>query len=90
LKVPTIWLPARLGDDERGHEAPMPRTVPSTVSMVRPGRVNAPSSASDARSRSPTLRALTAGRTTVQMGYSQPWDGGTKDAWTYSLTVSVR
>ena len=36
-----------------------------------------------------TLRALAAGTTTVSLGYSQPWSGGTKGVWTYRLSVTV-
>jgi predicted secreted protein len=37
-----------------------------------------------------TLHALAAGTTTLSMRYSQPWAGGTKGEWTYSLSVTVR
>ncbi len=36
-----------------------------------------------------TLHALTPGTTTVTVRYSQPWAGGTKGAWTYTLSVTV-
>jgi predicted secreted protein len=37
-----------------------------------------------------TIRGLAAGATTVSIRYSQPWAGGTKGEWTYSLSVTVR
>ncbi len=37
-----------------------------------------------------TLHALAAGTTTLSIPYSQPWAGGTKGEWTYSLSVTVR
>ncbi len=36
-----------------------------------------------------TFHALAAGTTTVSLRYSQPWSGGTKGVWTYSLSVTV-
>jgi len=36
-----------------------------------------------------TVRALAAGTTTLSTRYSQPWAGGTKGAWTYTLSVTV-
>ncbi len=36
-----------------------------------------------------TFEALRAGQTTVDLEYSQPWEGGEKGAWTYVLTVMV-
>jgi predicted secreted protein len=36
-----------------------------------------------------TLRALAAGTTTLLIEYGQPWEGGTKGAWTYRLSVTV-
>jgi predicted secreted protein len=37
-----------------------------------------------------TIHALTAGTTTLTMRYSQPWAGGTKSAWTYTLSLTVK
>lgn len=37
-----------------------------------------------------TLIAGTTGHATVTASYSQPWDGGQKDAWTLTLDVVVR
>jgi predicted secreted protein len=37
-----------------------------------------------------TIRALAAGTTTLTIRYSQPWAGGTKGEWTYSLSVTVQ
>lgn len=37
-----------------------------------------------------TLHALAAGITTLSMRYSQPWAGGTKGEWTYSLSITVK
>ena len=37
-----------------------------------------------------TIHALAAGTTTLSMRYSQPWAGGTKGAWTYSLATTVK
>ena len=34
-----------------------------------------------------TFRITSAGTTTIGLAYSQPWDGGTKQAWTVRLTV---
>lgn len=36
------------------------------------------------------FKALTQGRSTLSMEYSQPWDGGTKGARKFSLTVVVQ
>lgn len=36
-----------------------------------------------------TLRAVAAGTTTLLIQYGQPWEGGTKGAWTYQLSVTV-
>jgi inhibitor of cysteine peptidase len=36
-----------------------------------------------------TFEPLKAGETTVNMEYSQPWEGGEKAAWTFVLTVLV-
>lgn len=36
-----------------------------------------------------TFEALKGGQTTVDLEYSQPWEGGEKDAWTFVLTVMV-
>jgi predicted secreted protein len=36
-----------------------------------------------------TLRAVAAGTTTLVILYGQPWEGGTKGAWTYRLSVTV-
>jgi inhibitor of cysteine peptidase len=37
-----------------------------------------------------TFKAVKAGTTTVSMEYSQPWEGGQKDAFGFFLTVNVR
>ena len=37
-----------------------------------------------------TVRGLAAGTTTLSIRYSQPWAGGTKGEWTYSLSVTVK
>ncbi len=37
-----------------------------------------------------TIHALAAGTTTLSMRYSQPWAGGTKGAWTYTLAITVK
>jgi len=36
-----------------------------------------------------TFEAVEAGTTEVLMAYSQPWEGGEKEEWTYTMTVSV-
>ena len=36
-----------------------------------------------------TFKALKAGKSTISIEYSQPWEGGEKAAWTYVLTVVV-
>lgn len=36
-----------------------------------------------------TLRAVATGTTTLVIEYGQPWEGGTKGAWTYRLSVTV-
>ena len=36
-----------------------------------------------------TFEAVEAGTTEVQMEYSQPWEGGLKAEWTYTMTVTV-
>jgi inhibitor of cysteine peptidase len=37
-----------------------------------------------------TIHAAAVGTATLSISYDQPWDGGTKNAWTYQLTVTVR
>ena len=37
-----------------------------------------------------TFKTLQKGKTTVSMGYSQPWVGGEKGIWTFELTVTVK
>lgn len=37
-----------------------------------------------------TFQALAAGTTTVVTTYGQPWEGGEKDSWTFTATVTVR
>ena len=37
-----------------------------------------------------TFKALKKGSSTISMEYSQPWEGGTKAAETFSLTVVVK
>ena len=37
-----------------------------------------------------TYKALKAGTTTLSMEYSQPWEGGQKDAKSFTLTVVVK
>jgi len=36
-----------------------------------------------------TFQAVEKGTTEVQMEYSQPWEGGLKAEWTYTMTVTV-
>ena len=36
-----------------------------------------------------TFEAVETGTTEVQMEYSQPWEGGLKAEWTYTVTVTV-
>ena len=36
------------------------------------------------------FKALKEGKSTISMEYSQPWEGGTKAAWTFVLTVVVK
>ena len=35
------------------------------------------------------FKTLKKGESTVSFEYSQPWDGGMKNEWTYTLTVTV-
>lgn len=37
-----------------------------------------------------TFRATAAGTTEIRLAYSQPWAGGTKDAWTVRLVIVAR
>jgi len=37
-----------------------------------------------------TFKALKQGVSNTTMEYSQPWEGGTKAAWTFVLTVTVK
>jgi len=37
-----------------------------------------------------TIDAIASGTTTIAMSYSQPWEGGEKGAWTYTLTLTVK
>ncbi|UCD08160.1 MAG: protease inhibitor I42 family protein [Dehalococcoidales bacterium] len=37
-----------------------------------------------------TFRALKKGTTTIQMNYSQSWDGGEKSEWSLVATITVR
>lgn len=36
-----------------------------------------------------TFRALEAGQTTLASTYGQPWEGGIKEEWTFTLAVTV-
>ena len=36
-----------------------------------------------------TFEAVEKGTTEVHMEYSQPWEGGLKEEWTYTITVTV-
>ena len=36
-----------------------------------------------------TFEAVEKGITEVRMEYSQPWEGGSKEEWTYTITVTV-
>jgi predicted secreted protein len=36
-----------------------------------------------------TFKALESGETTIYVEYSQPWDGGEKQEWTFSLAVEI-
>ncbi len=37
-----------------------------------------------------TFEAVEKGTTEVQMEYTQPWEGGLKAEWTYTITVAVK
>ena len=37
-----------------------------------------------------TFEAIEKGNTIINMEYSQPWDGGTKKEWTYTINVVVK
>ena len=37
-----------------------------------------------------TFEAIEKGTTEVRMEYSQPWEGGLKAEWTYTITVTVK
>jgi inhibitor of cysteine peptidase len=37
-----------------------------------------------------TFSALQAGESTITLAYSQPWEGGDKNSWTFTLTVVVK
>jgi inhibitor of cysteine peptidase len=37
-----------------------------------------------------TFKALKRGASQISMAYSQPWQGGTKNAWTLNISVTVR
>jgi len=37
-----------------------------------------------------TFEAVEKGTTEVRMEYSQPWEGGLKAEWTYTMTVTVQ
>jgi inhibitor of cysteine peptidase len=37
-----------------------------------------------------SFKALKRGTTTVSLAYSQAWEGGTKGAWTFTASVTVR
>ena len=37
-----------------------------------------------------TFQAIGSGKAEVHMAYSQPWEGGEKEEWTYTMTVTVR
>lgn len=36
-----------------------------------------------------TFEAVEKGTTEIKMEYSQPWEGGTKGEWTYTITITV-
>ena len=37
-----------------------------------------------------TFKALKAGKSTVHVDYDQPWQGGQKAAWTFTLNITVQ
>ena len=37
-----------------------------------------------------TFKALKTGTATISMSYSQPWQGGTQNEWTFTLKVTVK
>jgi predicted secreted protein len=37
-----------------------------------------------------TFEAVKKGTAVITMEYSQPWEGGTKNEWTYTMTVTVK
>ena len=37
-----------------------------------------------------TFEAVEKGTTEIRMEYSQPWEGGSKAEWTYTITVTVK
>lgn len=37
-----------------------------------------------------TFEGANKGTTEIFMSYSQPWEGGTKNEWTYKITVTVK
>ena len=37
-----------------------------------------------------TFRSVNKGTATVNLAYSQPWEGGQKGAWTYNLVVTAK
>ena len=36
------------------------------------------------------FKAVEKGKTTIEMEYSRPWEGGEKGGWTFKLTVDVK
>jgi predicted secreted protein len=75
------WEDPQIGDKgvieliDRAYQAPGDATVP--VVGAAGGEVL-------------KFRAVAAGTTTVTIGYSQPWAGGTKGEWTYRLSITVK
>lgn len=37
-----------------------------------------------------TFEGASTGNAEISMSYSQPWEGGTKNEWTYKITVEVK
>lgn len=64
-----------------------PGVLSATTSTAEPASSPMPGAAG---TQTFGFHALAAGSATVQLSYSQPWDGGDKDAWTLSLDVTVR
>ena len=58
--------------------------------FTAPGTADDPPAPGTPGTHTWTFSALQAGESVITLAYSQPWEGGEKNAWTFTLTVVVK